>query len=113
MIALALLMQLQVTGPVEVPGRVVRIIGNDTVAASGARVVLHRVGNSAQGPLDSMMVMPDGAFRFRAVADSGDVLLVSARWHDVEYFAPPITAGATACHQNQTQYEKRSKRNCG
>lgn len=94
MIALTLLLQLQASGPVDVPGRVVRVVGNDTMAAIGARVVLHRVGNSAQGPLDSMIVAADGGYRFRASADSGDVLLVSARWHDVEYFAPPVTAGA-------------------
>lgn len=96
MIVVALLLQLQATGPVDVAGRVVRVVGADTLAAAGARVVLHRVGNTRQGPLDSMVAAGDGAFRFRTRADSGDVLLVSARWHDVEYFAPPVVPGSAA-----------------
>jgi hypothetical protein len=92
MIALALLLQLQSAGPVDVAGRVARI-DSDTLAASAARVVLHRVGRSGQGPLDSTIAGHDGQFRLRGRADSGDVLLVSARWHGVEYFAPPVVQG--------------------
>lgn len=95
MIALALLLQLQVGGPMEVTGRVVRLEGTDTLAASAARVVLHRVGAAVQGALDSTIAGADGGFRFRASADSGDVLLVSARWHGVEYFAPPLAPGSS------------------
>jgi hypothetical protein len=80
-----------------VQGDVVRIVGADTVAAAGARVVLHRVGDSLQGPLDSLHANADGHFRFavRTALDANDVLLVSARWHGIEYFAPPV-AGSTA-----------------
>ena len=99
MIALALLLQLQVSGPVEVAGRVVRVQGSDTVAAPAARVVLHRVGTAAQGALDSVVASADGRFRLRASADSGDVLLVSARWHGVEYFAPPVVPGSAVAVQ--------------
>jgi hypothetical protein len=91
MIALALLLQLQASGPVEVAGQVVRILGADTLVAPNARVVLHRVGRTAQGPLDSAFADMTGRFRFRTHGDSGDVMLISARWHGVEYFAPPST----------------------
>jgi hypothetical protein len=93
MILLAMLLQLQSSGPVEVAGRVIRLEGADTLPAGSARVVLHRVGRTAQGPLDSMLAGDDGRFRFRARGDSGDVLLVSGRWHGVEYFAPPVVPG--------------------
>ncbi len=99
MIALALLLQLQAGGPIEVSGRVVRVAGTDTSAAAAARVVLHRVGRAAQGALDSTTAAVDGRFRFRSRADSGDVLLVSARWHDVEYFGPPVMPGGVVTVQ--------------
>ena len=95
MIASALLLQLQVAGSIVVAGRVARIADGDTVAAAGARVVLHRVGNTVQGPLDSMIAAGDGGFRFQVMADSGDVLLVSGRWAGVEYFAPPVIPGVS------------------
>jgi hypothetical protein len=57
-------------------------------------VVLHRVGPGGQGPLDSLVAPGDGTFRFRTRVDSGDVLLVSGRWHGVEYFAAPAVPGS-------------------
>jgi hypothetical protein len=92
-IAAALLLQVATA---TVQGDVVRLVGDDTVAAAGARVVLHRVGDSLQGPLDSLRADARGGFRFavRAALDPTDVLLVSARWHGIEYFAPPV-AGTT------------------
>lgn len=92
--AAALLLQLQAASPVA--GQVVRIVEGDTVAAAGARVVLHRVGDTVQGPLDSLLADAAGHFRFtrRPTLDSTDVLLVSARWHGVEHFAPPVIPGA-------------------
>lgn len=94
MIAAALLWQLQAASPVA--GQVVRIVEGDTVPAAGARVVLHRVGETAQGPLDSLLADASGGFRFtlRVTPDSADVLLVSARWHGVEHFAQPVIPGA-------------------
>jgi hypothetical protein len=93
-IVVALLLQLQSSGPVDVAGRVMRVQGNDSMVAPGARVVLHRVGREVQGVLDSTIATRDGQFRFRVRPDSGDVLLVSARWHGVEYFAPPVVPGS-------------------
>ncbi|MES2307145.1 MAG: hypothetical protein V4558_16710 [Gemmatimonadota bacterium] len=70
-------------------GRVVRIVGHDTVGVFGARVVLHRVMPSRQGPVDSTLSRQDGAFSFRFHPDSGAIFLTSARWAGIEYFAPP------------------------
>ena len=77
-------------GPVTVRGRVVRVQHGDTVVAAGARVVLHAVTPERQGPLDSVIADAQGRFRITATADSGAVLLLSARWQGVEYFAPPF-----------------------
>ncbi len=74
-----------------VAGRVVRVAAaGDTVAAGGAMVVLHRVAATTQGPVDSVRTGSDGNFRFTAVADSGAILLLSARWDGVEYFSAPV-----------------------
>ncbi len=93
MIAALLLLQLQATGPVSVEGRAIRVDGQDTLPAAGATVTLHRVGAALQGAIDSTTSGSDGRFTFRATADSGDVLLVSARWHGVEYFGDPVLPG--------------------
>src|SRR5690606_20530397 len=92
-IALALLLQLQVAGPVQVSGQVLRVVEGDSVPAASARVTLHRVGEAVQGAVDSTITGADGRFSFRARIDSGDVLLASARWHGVEYFAEPVVSG--------------------
>ncbi len=56
----------------------------------GARVVLHRVAEAAQGPVDSMVTGPDGRFRFSLVPDTSALHLVSARHHGIEYFSTPL-----------------------
>jgi hypothetical protein len=76
-------------------GRVLRPGPTDTTAAAGVRVVLHRVANDAQGPLDSTISDRAGAFRFRFRTDTGAVYLLSARYRGIEYFSPPVR-GATA-----------------
>lgn len=93
MIALALL--LQATGPVQVSGWAMRIVAADTVPAPAAAVVLHRVGPVHQGAIDSAITTASGGFSFTARPDSGDVLLVSARWGGVDYFGPPAIPGTT------------------
>jgi hypothetical protein len=89
-LAAVLLGALPVAGPVTVHGRVVRIIAGDTVVAGGARVVLHAVTTEQQGPVDSVVADARGEFRLQATIDSGAVMLLSARWQGVEYFAPPF-----------------------
>ena len=71
-------------------GRVVLPRDADTVPVPGARVVLHRVGRDAQGPLDSVTADASGRFHFRFQADTAALYLLSARWGDVEYFSPPV-----------------------
>ncbi len=80
-------------GPFTIAGRSVRVARGDTVPAVGAAVYLHRVSQSAQGVVDSARSDAAGRFAFRATADSGEVLLVSARWGGVEYFAAPVSRG--------------------
>ncbi len=94
----ALLLLLQAAAPAQVSGRVVRLQDGDSLAAAGARVVLHRVGPGAEGPLDSLRADADGrfSFRVRVALDTSDVLLVSARWHGIEHFGPPVVAGRQA-----------------
>jgi hypothetical protein len=76
-------------------GRVVRPEAADSVPVPGVRVVLHRVGQMEQGPVDSTVAGPGGAFRFRFRADSGAVYLLSARYRDIEYFSTPVHISAT------------------
>lgn len=77
-------------GPATVVGRVVRVQGADTLALPGVEVVLHRIGQDTQGPLDSLAAAADGRFRFRFVTDSGSLYLLSARHHGITYFTSPV-----------------------
>jgi hypothetical protein len=76
--------------PATVSGHVIRTTSKDTVAVPGVRVVLHRVGRSVQGPIDSMIAGPRGEFRFRYPADTAAVYLLSAGWQGIEYFSSPV-----------------------
>jgi len=76
--------------PAQVLGRVVRLVGSDTMAVGGAEIVLHQIGTAAQGPLDSMRVDAGGRFRFRFVADSGTLYLLSVKHHGISYFSSPV-----------------------
>ncbi|HEX9755150.1 MAG TPA: hypothetical protein VGA42_05555 [Gemmatimonadales bacterium] len=59
-----------------------------------ARIVLHRLGRQAQGPLDSARTGLDGRFRFWYRPDSQSVYLLSARHAGIEHFSEPIVAGS-------------------
>lgn len=78
--------------PVLTAGRVVRVRGPDTLGLPGARVVLHRVGRSVQGPVDSTIAGPHGEFRFRFRPDSAAVYLLSSGYAGLEYFSTPVHA---------------------
>ena len=71
-------------------GRVVRTVGADSLPVAGARVLLHRVGRGAQGPIDSVITDRRGAFRFRFVPDTSSVYLTSSRYAGIEYFSPAV-----------------------
>lgn len=71
-------------------GRVARFVGGDTLPVPGAGIVLHRVGQDTQGPVDSMAVDASGRFRFRFTTDSGAVYLLSVRHHGITYFSSPV-----------------------
>lgn len=92
-LAFLLLLPAHPPTPVTVTGRVVRVVSGDTLPAAGARVVMHAVRPDSQGPVDSVLATSDGRFALRAPVDSGAIILVSARWHGVEYFAPPVIPG--------------------
>jgi 5-hydroxyisourate hydrolase-like protein (transthyretin family) len=77
--------------PAVIEGRVLRAAAGDTMPASGARVVLHRLGQDVQGPVDSVRTGRDGRFRFDLVRDTAFLYLVSARHHGIEYFSGAIT----------------------
>jgi hypothetical protein len=76
-------------------GRVVRPVAADSVPVPDIRVVLHRVGQMEQGPVDSTVAGATGGFRFRFRADSGAVYLLSARYRDIEYFSTPVHISAS------------------
>ncbi|MEZ0335716.1 MAG: carboxypeptidase-like regulatory domain-containing protein [Gemmatimonadales bacterium] len=67
-----------------------RVVHPDLKPVPSVRVVLHRVGRDAQGPLDSTATARDGRFRFRFTPDTSAIYLLSARYAGVEYFSPPV-----------------------
>jgi hypothetical protein len=67
-----------------------RVLRSDSTAVAGVRVVLHRVGQVRQGPLDSTNTDDGGRFRFRFRADTSTIYLLSARHSGIEYFSPPV-----------------------
>ena len=71
-------------------GRVLRPeTATDSTGVPGVRVVLHRVGQLEQGPVDSTVSGPAGRFRFRFRADTAAIYLLSARYRGIEYFSTP------------------------
>lgn len=73
-----------------VAGRVMRISGTDTVPVPRLPVVLHRVGQRAQGPIDTVVAGPAGRFSFRFAGDTSSAYLLSARYGGIEYFSQPV-----------------------
>ena len=76
--------------PVEIAGQVLRRTSRDSVPIAGVMVVLHHVGKDVQGPIDSVASGANGGFRMMVRPDTGAIYLVSARYHGIEYFAPPL-----------------------
>ncbi len=70
------------------------VLGKEDPAATlgGIRVVLHRIGRLAQGPIDTTITDARGQFIFQYRFDSTASYLVSARYAGIEYFSPPVSA---------------------
>jgi hypothetical protein len=82
----------QLGGPSRTSGRVVRVASGDTVPAGRVPVVLHRVGRTAQGPIDTVRADAGGRFAFRFTADTAAAYLLSVRYDGIEYFSAPIAS---------------------
>src|SRR3954470_368363 len=67
-----------------------RVLNADSSAVAGVRVVLHRVGQSQQGPLDSTRSDRQGRFGFSYAPDTSSFYLTSARYAGIEYFSAPL-----------------------
>ena len=82
--------------PAVAAGRVVRIDATDSVPAVGARVVLHRIGRTEQGPLDSALTDAAGRFRFSFPADTTALHILTARHAGIQYFSEPVGTNPAA-----------------
>lgn len=89
-LCLTLLVPVTAAAQARAGGRVVRITASDTTPVLGAKVMLHRIGRQAQGPIDSMVSDASGRFRFRFPVDTAAVYLVSSGWDGIEYFSSPL-----------------------
>ncbi len=67
-----------------------QVLKPDSIPVAGARVVLHQVGQTLQGPLDSIRTDERGRFRFGFRPDSNALYLLSARHAGIEYFSSPV-----------------------
>lgn len=86
------------------PGPEQRVEGQVILGGAGAHdpvpgvwVVLHRLGEDAAGPLDSMRTGADGRyrFRFRRTGDEGALYFTAASYGGIAYFAPPFRGART------------------
>jgi hypothetical protein len=71
-----------------------RVLKPDSTPVTGIRVVLHQVGRTVQGPVDSVPTDRSGRFRFAFRADTNALYLLSARHDAIEYFSPPVHTNA-------------------
>ncbi|MGE0352209.1 MAG: hypothetical protein AB7I33_05275 [Gemmatimonadales bacterium] len=72
-------------------GRVYRLTQTDSIPVPGQRVVLHRIAQAAQGPVDSTVTDRQGRFRITLPVDTTAVFLLSTRFHGIEHFSQPMT----------------------
>ena len=66
------------------------VLKSDSTPVPGSRVVLHQVGRTLQGPLDSTTTDRRGRFRFAFRPDTSALYLLSVRHAGIEYFSPPV-----------------------
>jgi hypothetical protein len=67
-----------------------RVLGADSTPVRGVRVLLHRVGQETQGPIDSTRSDGRGRFQFTFRPDTSAFYLLSAEHAGIEYFSPPV-----------------------
>ena len=67
-----------------------QVIDADSAPLRGIRVVLHRIGQERQGPIDSTRSDRRGRFDFRYRPDTAAFYLASARYSGIEYFSAPL-----------------------
>jgi hypothetical protein len=67
-----------------------RVLSADSTPVHGARVVLHRVGQDNQGPVDSTRSDGRGRFHFTFRPDTGAFYLLSSEHAGIEYFSQPV-----------------------
>ncbi|MEP7326529.1 MAG: hypothetical protein ABI836_11315 [Gemmatimonadota bacterium] len=72
-------------------GRVLRIVAGDSLPVPARRLILHRVGRTRQGPMDSTVSDAAGHFRFRVPTDTTEIYLISTNFSGIEYFSAPVT----------------------
>jgi hypothetical protein len=67
-----------------------QVLKADSSAVGGVRVVLHRVGRTRQGPIDSTRSDRQGRFQFSYRPDTAAFYLASGRYAGIEYFSSPL-----------------------
>jgi hypothetical protein len=67
-----------------------RVLSADSTPVRGVRVLLHRVGQETQGPIDSTRSDGRGRFQFTFRPDTSAFYLLSAEHAGIEYFSPPV-----------------------
>lgn len=55
-------------------------------------MVVHRIGRSSQGPIDTIRSDTRGRFRVALVPDTAALYLLSVRYQGIEYFSAPVRA---------------------
>jgi len=78
-------------------GRVLRALGDTSVALPNQWVTLHRVGPDTAAPLDSVQTDARGKFDFRyQLSGSRDAIYFASSTHGgIAYFTPPLTGATT------------------
>lgn len=81
---------------VSLRGRVVAVIGGDSLPVTGEWVLLHEVTAAGGRAIDSARTGSDGGYSVRiASRDTAAVYLTSVLFRDIAYFSTPVTAGPT------------------
>ena len=76
----------------EARGLVQRITAKGEYGVPNVWVILHRIGNDASAPLDSVRTDPSGhfIFRYRTRGDSTALYFIATSYDGIAYFTPPL-----------------------